>query len=155
MALQERTILAAIDSRLTALRASGQSLYGIKSHYVKYTNSDDQPDMGSKVPALIVEVLSTTGDVVSIPACMTRMTTQVRFALLTEVAGKRQDTTAAVLLDAVFDAFWQQQLGVSNMIVNLIQKDYTLPDLPLVAPENDGGGVLVLEYIYTDVRAVP
>ena len=149
-----RPLLAAIESLLATKMASGESLEGIKSRYVKYTESDLPQEFGSVPPVLMVDMLPMSAQNVSIPACMTRKVYPVRFQIFTENAGDTTNSQAAMLIDAIEDVFYQQRFSLAS-IVNLISKDYTIPaTAPFQAPYS-GGASLVFAYEYTDTRAIP
>ncbi len=113
------------------------------------------PDFGTCLPGLRVRMLPLDGEIVSIPACMTRKQCPVEFQIYTSQAGYMRSKTAAEIIDLVESVFYQQQLGISNLLINFGGKNYTLPTEIPFAAQLYGGAALTYIYGYTDVRAVP
>lgn len=155
MAAQETNILDGIEARLATYTAIGQTLADIRSYWVQRTENDMPPDFGKSFPALRVRMLPIDGEIVSIPACMTRKRCPVEFQIFTSQAGYMRSKNAAQLIDLVEDVFSQQQLSISNLLIHFGSKNYTLPtEIPFAAQLN-GGAALTYIYEYTDTRAVP
>ncbi|MCP4568508.1 MAG: hypothetical protein GY841_13100 [FCB group bacterium] len=155
MAAQETNILNGIETRLAAYTVSGQTLEDIRSYWVQRTENDMPPDFGKSFPALRVRMLPVDGEIVSIPACMTRKRCPVEYQVYTSQAGYMRDKTASELIDLVEDVFYQQQLGISNLLIHFTGKNYTLPSEIPFAAQLHGGAALNYTYEYTDVRATP
>lgn len=155
MADKARTILSAINVILTAETVSGESLEDIGSFFVKYTESDLPSEYGSVPPVLVVDMLPMLGENASIPACMTRKTYPVKFDIYTENAGDTTNTQAAVLLDALEDIFYQNQLSIPTLLVDIVGRNYTIPGVPPFQSPVNGGASMTINYRYTDTRAIP
>jgi len=154
MADQLLAILAGIESRLTTYTASGQALDAIKTVFVKHTASSTLPDFGVVVPVLMVDPLPVALQLNSIPPCAYLKTTPIRFQLFTENTGDTTRSSAATILDALETVFFQQDFGISNMIVNVTEKNYDMPAAaPFQAPVN-GGASLTITYEYEDIRTL-
>jgi hypothetical protein len=155
MSDKTREILAGINTRLATYTASGQALEDIKSYFVKYTETELPPESLSQPPVLMVDPLPYTPELSSIPPCAYRKALPVRFQLFTENAGDTTRTSAAVILDAIEDTFFQQKLGISNIIVDVTEKNYTAPSSPPFEWPVHGGGSLTITYTYDDIRELP
>lgn len=155
MAEVDITILENISSRLATYTASGQTLEDIKTYYVKFQESPYPDEFSSIPPVLLVEMLPTEGEIVSIPACMTRKRYPVRFSVMVENIGDTRDKTAAQLINLVEDVFHQQQLGISNLLIHFGGKSKTVEIPPAFGEQITGGATLTYIYEYTDTRAVP
>jgi hypothetical protein len=155
MADQAINILDAIDTRLTTFTATGQTLEDIKSYYIRYDKNELPPEFGSLPPILLVEALEGEHEVVSIPAIMTRKRIPVRFQVFCEHADYDANHKSATLIDLVEDTFHQQQLGISNLLIDPTSKTYGIPSRPEFAVMMEGGAELILTYTYTDTRAMP
>lgn len=155
MADQVSNILDAIESRLETYTATGQTLEDILSYWVQRTENDMPPDFGKAFPALRVRMLPGDGEIVSIPACMTRKRRPVEFQIYTSQAGYMRSKTAIELRDLAWGVFWQQQLGISNLLIHYGGENETLPtEIPFAAQLN-GGAAFINIYEYTDTRDVP
>lgn len=155
MAEIDLTLLTNIESRLATYTASGQTLEDIKSYYVKRYETDFPNEFSSIPPVLLVEMFPTEGEIVSIPACMTRKRYPVRFQVLVEHIGDTRDTTAATLINLVEDVFYQQQLGISNLLIDFGGKSKAVEIPPAFGERVTGGASMTLIYGYTDTRAIP
>jgi hypothetical protein len=155
MASQEIHILDGIESRLTTYTAAGQTLEDIRSYWVQRTEDNMPPDFGKTFPALRVRMLPQSAQIVSIPACMSRVQCPVEFQIYTSQAGYHRDKSAIELRDLVHDVFWQQQLGISNLLIHYTGKNNTLPTEIPFAAQLYGGAALIYTYEYTDTRPVP
>ena len=155
MADQITNILDGIETRLATYTASGQTLEDIRSYWVQRTEDDMPPDFGKSFPALRVRMLPVDGEIVSIPAIMTRKRCPVEFQVYTSQAGYMRSKTAAELIDLIEDVFYQQQLGISNILIHFTGKNSTLPiEIPFAA-QLHGAAALIYTYEFTDVRAIP
>lgn len=155
MSDKTRDILAGINTRLTTLTAAGQALEDIKSFFVKYTSTDEPPDHLAHPPLLTVEALAVIPVRRSIPPCMYWKLTPILFTLYQENAGDTTRTGSAVLIDTIEDEFFQQKFGISNLLVDVAAKDYSVPQgAPFGWPFHSGGH-LTITYGYTDTRAIP
>lgn len=148
-------ILDAIDAMFSEQTQDGQKLESIAQYYVMRTEYEMPPDFGTSFPAVRIRMLPLTGEIVSIPACMTRMQCPVEFQVYTEQAGRYVDKTASELINLIHEVFWQHQLGISNLLIHFTSKDYSLPTEIPFAERLNGGATLVYTYEYTDTRSIP
>lgn len=155
MADQALPILDAIDARLATYTATGQTLASIERYLVRYDKNELPDWFGRATRRLLVESLTIEGEIVSIPAILTRKTFPVRFQVYTEHADYPTNHIAATLIDLVEDVFHQQSLGISNLLVDPTSKTYGIPGRPEFARLTEGGAELILTYRYTDARAIP
>ena len=155
MADQAINILDGIKTRLDTFTASGQTLEDILSYWVQYTEGDLPPDFGKAFPALRVRMLPVDGEIVSIPALMTRKRCPVEFQVYTSQAGYMRSKTAAELIDLVENVFYQHQLGISNLLIHFDGKNYTMPEEIPFAAELHGAAALLYTYEFTDTRSLP
>lgn len=155
MAAQEANILDAIETRLAIYTATGQTLEDLRSTWVQRTQGDMPPDFGKAFPASRIRMLPQDGEIVSIPACMTRIRCPVEFQIYTSKGAYHKDATAIELRDLMYTVFWQQQLGISNLLIHFGGKNNDLPTEIPFAAQLKGGAAFVLIYEYTDIRAVP
>ncbi len=145
-----RALLAAIDSALTTEIATG-ALTAVKTKYVKYAEYREgqgmPPDFEGIPPTLIVDMLSISEDVISIPPIMTQKVYPVRFQIFTQNFSDATNTQAAIIIDAVEDVFLQQLFSLADW-QNPVSKDYTIPaDMPFESPAA-GGATLIFNYVY-------
>jgi hypothetical protein len=155
MADQMLNILDGIASRLATYTASGQTLEDIKSYLVKYDKNELPPEFGSLPPILLVEGLTQESQIISIPASDSRKIFPVRFQIFVEHADYDEDHKAASLLDLVETVFFQQQLGISNLLVDISSKIYGIAGRSEFAVMMEGGAEMIITYQYTDTRAMP
>lgn len=146
-------ILTEIEAILTAETASGQALDDIRSFFVLRTAADVPPEYGSQTPVLIVRCQGVTGEVVSIPACVTTKAASIVFSLYTDNGGNTTDPTAAGILDALEDVFNQDDLGYAYF-VGALQKTYQQTSFPPFSGNWLGAGEMTIIYQYTDIRSV-
>jgi len=148
-------LLDAIDQRMAEQTLDGFALEAIAQYYVMRTEYDMPPDFGTAFPACRVRMLPITGDVVSIPACMTRYQCPVEWQVYTAQAGRYRQKTAAELINLIHEVFWQNHLGQSNLLIHFTSKDFSLPTDIEFAERLNGGASLVYTYEYTDTRSLP
>jgi len=147
-------ILSGINTRLTTYTATGQDLEAIKSFFVKHTASDVPPEYISQPPVLMVDPLPVSPQLNSIPPCSYIKPTAIRFQLFTENAGDTTNSQAITIIDALENVFFQQSFGLSNMLIDVTEKNYNIPaSAPFQAPVN-GGAALTITYTYEDIRTL-
>lgn len=150
------TILEGIDARLATYTASGQTLEDIRSYVVNYDRSVLPQTFGSKPPILLVEQASDLdATAVSIPPIMTRKILPVRFQIFVEQANYPTDHVAASLMDLVENVFFQQQLGIANLLVDVASRKNSIPTRSDLSRMMGGGAEMIINYRYTDTRAMP
>lgn len=147
-------ILSGINTRLTTYTAAGQDLEDIKSFFVKHTSSDVPPEFMSQPPVLMVDPLPVSPQLNSIPPCSYVKPTPIKFQLFTENAGDTTNSQAITIIDLIEDVFFQQKLGLSNISVDVVEKNYDIPAVaPFQSPVN-GGASLTILYTYEDIRTL-
>ena len=154
MADQALNILHAIHDRLLDHTADGFVLEQIRQFYVRRTDEEDFPTEFA-FPFLYVYADAGSGEEASIPACMTRKQLPVTFQVFTGQGSGQHDLSAARLIDLIEDTFFQQQLGISNLLIHYAGKNYDTPiDVPFSEWVQAAAGLTYI-YEYTDARSMP
>jgi hypothetical protein len=146
-----RSLLAAIDARMETLRASGQSLEDVNSHFTLYTEADLPPEWGIRLPAVFIKMRPIAGEVLDLAGCMTEKQYPVVWQVLTRNAGNSEKTEAAEILDLLEDGFNQRLFDLAEWM-EFGGKHYQLSSPPPFSGNWNGAGELVYIYTHVDTR---
>lgn len=153
MAARERDILQAIDDIFAAETATGGRLDIIQQYHVDHTKDEFPTEVA--FPFVYIFLEDAGGGEVSIPPCMTRKAQNAHFQAYTVKESDVHTTSVAELLDRIENVFFQQNLGISDLLVRYQGKNYTIPTELPVQEWLLAGGELIYQYEYTDIRDIP
>ena len=145
-------ILDEIETILTTETATGETLEDVNSFFVLRTSADTPPEFGSLTPVLVVSLQPMTAERIFLSSPSMKKTQPVRFSLFTENAGDTEDSEAARLIDLVENVFTGETFDLS-FYVETISKDYTQATIPPFSGDWNGAAELIMQHLYTDMRA--
>jgi hypothetical protein len=147
------SLLDAIDTYLATATSPGGTLEAIKAYAVLRTSAGIPPNLGMRLPLLLVEMGPVEGEIISIPVCMTRKTYPIRYSIYTRNAGDTLSSTALDLLDDLENLIYNETFSLAQWI-DFGGKSYEQPNEPPFSGEWNGFAQLLYNYIAVDMRTI-